>query len=581
MHIQATVTGTGWGGLDQITDGKLAFDPGQHLQRPGLLLLNGAVYVTFGSHGDVGPWHGWLMGYNASDLTQQTAVFNTTPSGAGASIWHSGRGPAADDQGNIYLVTGNGTYDGTSSWSEAVLRLSTTANTTVTDWFTPAAWAALNDGDLDIGSNGPMLIPGTNLLFAAGKSGAAVLLDRTNLGHVAPSDSQAVQNFSLAKGFAIFNSALWPRADGAIAYFWPFSAPLSAYRMVNGAFQMQAISANSTARNALPFSGMSVSANGSVPSSGILWVTSLSSRPVPAPGVLHAFDASNLANELWNSDISGDRDILGGFSKFANPTVANGKVYVPTQTGLVVVYGLLGAAGAGSVVNAASFQNAPVAPGELITVFGLGFSAAEPVLGSVQPNGQYPTVLGDVRVLFDGHPAPLLYVSSGQLNLVVPYSAAGKTTTIMRVISSNGQFPDVTLAVGDVAPALFSQDTSGTGQGAILNQADGSANSPQNPAARGANIIVYATGTGVTIPRSYDGTLASRTDPPKVALPVSVTIGGVPAQVISQTAAPGVISGVAEITARVPAGVQPGPAVLVTITLGTATSPNTVTLAVK
>lgn len=580
-RIQATVTGTGWGGLEQVIAGKIAFDPGQHLQRPGLLLLNGVVYVAFGSHGDIGPWHGWLMGYNASDLTQQTAVFNTTPSGAGASIWQSGRGLAADDEGNIYLVTGNGSYDGASSWSETVLRLSTTANTTVTDWFTPSTWAALNDGDLDFGSNGPMLIPGTNLLFAAGKSGAAVLLDRTNLGHEVASDTQVVQSFSLAKGFAIFNSALWPRADGPIAYFWPFNAPLSAYRMLNGVFQTQAVSANSVARNALPFSGMTLSANGSEPATGILWVTSLSSRPLPALGVLHAFDAANLANELWNSDINGGRDTLGGFSKFANPTVANGKVYVPTETGHVVAYGLLGVSGAAGVVNAASFHGAAVAPGELVSVFGLGFGATEPVLGSVQPNGQYPTILGDVRVLFDGYPAPLLYVSSGQLNLVIPYSAAGKTTTTMRVVSSHGQFPEVVLPVSPVAPALFSQDTSGTGQGAILNQADGSANSPENPAARGARIILYATGTGVTEPRSYDGTVSSVTAPPKVALPVTVTIGGMAAQVISQTAAPGVIAGVTQITAVVPAGVDPGPAVPVTITVGGATSPNTVTLAVK
>ena len=124
-----------------------------------------------------------------------------------------------------------------------------------------------------------MLIPGTNLLFAAGKSGAAVVLDRTNLSHEVESASQVVQTFSLAKGFAVFNSALWPRPDGAIAYFWPFSAPLSAYKMVNGVFQTQAVSANTTATNALPFSGFTVSSNGFVPSSGILWATTLTSRP--------------------------------------------------------------------------------------------------------------------------------------------------------------------------------------------------------------------------------------------------------------------------------------------------------------
>ncbi len=212
--IQASVAGTGWGGLEQPPNGQLAFDAGQHLQRPGLLLLNGVIYVAFGSHGDVGPWHGWLMGYNAADLTQQTAVFNTTPSGAGVSIWQGGRGVAADDQGNIYVVTANGTWDGATAWGESVLRLS--SNAVVTDWFTPAAWAALNDKDSDFGANGPMLLPGTNWLIAAGKAGVAMLLDRTNLGHEMASDTQVVQSFSVAKnsGFAIFNSALWPQPSG-------------------------------------------------------------------------------------------------------------------------------------------------------------------------------------------------------------------------------------------------------------------------------------------------------------------------------------------------------------------------------
>ena len=351
--------------------------------------------------------------------------------------------------------------------------------------------------------------------------------------------------------------------------------------MVNGVFQSQAVSANSTATSALPFSGMSVTSNGSVPASGILWVTTLTSRPLPAPGVLRAFDAANVANELWNSDMSGGRDTLGGFSKFANPTVANGKVYVPTQSGQVVVYGLLAVPGVAAVVNAASFESAAVSPGELITLFGFSLGQTTPVWGLVQPNGQFPTILGNSRVLFDGYPAPLLYVSSEQLNLIVPYSAAGKTTTTMQVVSSNGTILPVTLGVSDVTPGLFSQDSSGTGQGAILNQADGSLNSPENPAARGANVVIYATGTGLTSPHSFDGTVSSRTAPPKVAQAVSVTIGGIPAQVISQTAAPGVVAGVTQITARVPAGIQPGPAVPVTITVGTTASQNTVTLAVK
>ncbi len=326
---------------------------------------------------------------------------------------------------------------------------------------------------------------------------------------------------------------------------------------------------------------MSVSSNGSVRATGILWVTTVTSRPVPAPGVLRAFDATNVGIELWNSDMSAGRDTLGSFSKFANPTVANGKVYVPSQSGQVVAYGLLSVPGVTAVVNAASFHSAVVAPGELITVFGSGLGPTEPILAATPSKGAFPTNLGGSQVLFDDVPAPLLYVSSDQLNVVVPYSLAGKTITTMRVISASGTLLPVTLPVNAVAPALFSLDTSGTGQGAILNQVDGSENSPANPAARGANIVLYATGTGVTNPPSLDGTISSRSKPPAVAQPVAVIIGGATADVISQTAAPGGIAGVSQIIARVPAGIQPGAAVPLTIIVGMTVSQNTVTLAVK
>src|SRR5580704_1765104 len=116
VQIQATVAGSGWAGLDVTVDNQLAFAPGQHLQRPGLLLLNGTVYIAFGSHGDIGPWHGWLMGYDAATL-QQISVFNTTADNAGgASIWQGGKGIAADSAGNIYVSTGNGTQDGVEAW---------------------------------------------------------------------------------------------------------------------------------------------------------------------------------------------------------------------------------------------------------------------------------------------------------------------------------------------------------------------------------------------------------------------------------------------------------------------------------
>ncbi len=171
VEIQATVTGKGWGGTTDPDGGQLPFDPSEHIQRPGLLLANGTIYIGFGSHGDFVPWHGWIMGYNASDIQQQTAVFCTTPSGSGVAIWQGGRGLVADPSGEIYVATGNGSYDGATAWGESVLHLNP-QNLEVADWFTPAEYAQWTDDDADFGSNGPILIPGTNYLIAGVQSGA-------------------------------------------------------------------------------------------------------------------------------------------------------------------------------------------------------------------------------------------------------------------------------------------------------------------------------------------------------------------------------------------------------------------------
>src|SRR5580700_2368359 len=140
VQIQATVAGSGWAGTGDAVDGQLSLLPADHIQRPGLLMANGSIYIGFGSHGDYIPWHGWIVAYNATDLQQQTAVFNTTASSAGAAVWQGGRGLAADPDGSIYCATGNGNYDGVVSWGESVLRL--TPALSIADWFTPAEFAA-------------------------------------------------------------------------------------------------------------------------------------------------------------------------------------------------------------------------------------------------------------------------------------------------------------------------------------------------------------------------------------------------------------------------------------------------------
>jgi hypothetical protein len=179
VTISATVRVSGPSGA---TDVKLAFEPSQHIQRPGLLLLNGTVSAGFGSHGDAGVWHGWLIQYSASDLTQQVGAFVTTPAGNGGAIWQSGRGPAADDAGNIYFITGNGDYDGQQNFSESFVKLS--GNTLAqSDWYTPAAWQFLSEADYDL-SAGPAIIPGTHMLVGGDKSGNLYLVNGDSMGHL-------------------------------------------------------------------------------------------------------------------------------------------------------------------------------------------------------------------------------------------------------------------------------------------------------------------------------------------------------------------------------------------------------------
>ncbi len=213
----------------------------------------------------------------------------------------------------------------------------------------------------------------------------------------------------------------------------------------------------------------------------------------------------------------------------------------------------------GGVVNAASYRAGAVAPGELVTLFGTGFCA-------------------DAQVLFDGRAAPVIYSGVTQLSVVVPYAVAGATGTRVEVDCRGVRSSAVALAVAGSTPGIFTADSSGTGQGAILNQ-DGTVNAAANPAARGSIVQIFATGEGPTDPPGVDGKLAS--EPlPKPVLPAAVTIGGARADVLYAGGAPGLIAGVLQVNARVPEGLAPGPQPVV-LTVGTASSQRAVTVAVK
>jgi uncharacterized protein (TIGR03437 family) len=580
VEIQATVTGSGWAGTTDPDNGELPFYPAGHIQRPGLLLANGAVYVGFGSHGDFVPWHGWIMAYNASDIQQQTAVFCTTPSGAGVAVWQGGRGLAADPNGEVYAATGNGTYDGATAWGESVLHL--TPALQVADWFTPAQYPDWTDDDADFGSNGPILVPGTNLLIAGGKAGLVALVDRTDMGHELAGNTQALETFQAvpAGKSAIYNAALWNQPDGALLYIWGYEDVLRAFQMQNGVFNTTAVAFNGSVQQNYAYGGMTVSSNGFAPGSGILWVTAETGGSFPTPGILYALDAANVSHELWDSSLNNARDTLGDFTKFANPTVANGKVYVPTDARQVVVYGILPVPGITAVVNAASFSSLTVAPGELVTIFGNGIGPSPARQLALNAQGNVATSLGGVTVTFDGVAAPLLFAGADQINAVVPFAVGAGSTALLQVAAPGGQTFSVSLQVSATAPAVFTTTATGSGQGAILNS-DLSVNSPAHPAARGSAIAIYATGTGALSPAVADGTIIAAAKLPLSQAPVSVTIGGQAATVTYQGAAPGLVAGVMQINAQIPAGVAPGAAVPVIVSAGGTPGLNTVTVAVQ
>lgn len=344
VDIQGSAFGSGWGSDGR---GNLPFNPFWHLQRPGLLLLNGVVYIGFASHGDGGPYHGWIFGYDALTL-QRRRIFNATPDGYQGGIWMSGGAPAVDAAGNIYCITGNGLFDadkGLMDFGNSFLKLVPAGtNLVVTDYFTPYNYKDLDVLDIDLGSSGPLLLPDSvgsaehpRLLVACGKEGVIYLLDRDNMGHYNPNDdSQIVQSFRVAQAYrgafgaaAYFNNLIYYGCSGDF---------LKAYSISNGRMSESPVS-QSSARFGFPGTSPSISANGT--NNAIVWAILAEGFRAGASAVLYAYNATNLAEQLYSSVDAGTRDQLGLAQKFSVPVIANGKVYVGTGGGLSV-FGTLG-----------------------------------------------------------------------------------------------------------------------------------------------------------------------------------------------------------------------------------------------
>jgi hypothetical protein len=318
----------------------VTFNPLKENQRPGLALVNGVVYISWASHGDQDPYHGWIVGYNTSNLSR-AAVFNTSPNADGVSycragIWMSGGAPAADSNNNLYVLTGNGIWNGINAFGDSALKFSTSNGLSVSDWFTPYNQASLDANDSDVGSGGAALLidssgPHPQLLVGGGKQGVLYVLDRTNMGHNHASDNnQVVQTLAVTGGTfstpAFWQNTLFHFGTGVTGKAYAFNSTTSTF---NPSWTSQT-SASFGGRGATP----SISSNND--SNGIVWAIDATSFGTgnsvasAGPAVLHAFEATNLGTELWNSSMVSD-DKAGDAVKFTVPTVANGKVYIGTR----------------------------------------------------------------------------------------------------------------------------------------------------------------------------------------------------------------------------------------------------------
>jgi hypothetical protein len=345
VAIAGTYPGTG----EDSSGGYVNFDPKQYKERSGLLLMDGVVYLAWASHCDDAPYTGWIMGYNATTLTQ-SSVIDVTPNGSEGAIWGAGAGLAADSSGYIYFLDANGTFDTTlnaqgfpsqGDYGNAFIKLSTAGGQlTVADYFTMYNTTSESNADDDLGSGGAMVLPNLTdangqvqqLAIGAGKDGNIYLVNRANMGKFSPQNDSAI--YQELDG--VLPGGIWsmPAYFHGRVYFGAVGGPIRAFQFNQAVLTSTPASATGTT---FPYPGAtpSISANGTT--NGILWAVQNDS-----PAVLHAYAAANLAQELYNTgQAAGGRDQFGAGNKFMVPTIANGKVYVGTPNG-VAAFGLLG-----------------------------------------------------------------------------------------------------------------------------------------------------------------------------------------------------------------------------------------------
>ncbi|HKW63368.1 MAG TPA: hypothetical protein VJN89_12545 [Candidatus Acidoferrum sp.] len=335
VQITASVRGKG----DGSTKGEVRFDALRENPRAALLLVNNVVYLSWGSSCDVDPYHGWVMAYDAQTLAQK-AVLNVTPDGSEGGIWGSDTGLGADANGNVYVATGNGTFDAASGgrdYGDSLLKLMLDGSSMVVrDYFTPFNQAQLNDADADLGSSGPTLLPdqpGTHrhLLLQPGKGAMIYVIDRDQMGQFRAEGDAVVQRIRTAGG-GYGAMAYW----NANVYFACSGDSLRNYALENGQLKLRS---SSSMKFDNPGATPSVSADGN--KNAIVWAIATKTWNGPArSAVLYGFDVSNLSEPIYTSEQNSQRDRAGMATRFVIPIVVNGHVYFGARDE-VEVYGLL------------------------------------------------------------------------------------------------------------------------------------------------------------------------------------------------------------------------------------------------
>jgi hypothetical protein len=343
----------------------ITFNPKMEQQRAALALSNGVVLVSWAGHHDLNPYHGWVMGFDATTL-QPVGVFAVSADYYAGGIWQGGRAPVIDAQGNAYFATGNGRWDGVRNFGDSLLKFSVSrTGMALLDYFTPGNESTLNINDDDLSGSGFTLLPGTNLLLGGGKEGVLYLLDAGNLGKKVTNDTQVVQKIPVNGGHVMGGPVYWNSSTvGPLVYNWSEDDVLLAYRFSGGKLLTPPFAQGAVRSPGHPGGSLTISARGSTANTGIVWASMPTSEDAISglhAGIVRAFNAETLT-EIWNSEQNPARDRAGTLMKFVPPVVVDGKVFMPNHQNAVAVYGLLpidpgGGGGTGHGLAATYFDN--------------------------------------------------------------------------------------------------------------------------------------------------------------------------------------------------------------------------------